>query len=128
MSDVITTDLAATIDRHLDAYSEPDAARRDPLVAEVWAEDGVLVDPPIDGAGWAGISAMADAVQAHYPGHRFQRTSGIDAHHGFARYAWDLVGPDGAVAIGGVDVVELTDDGLIRRIVGFMGPIPPLDA
>jgi hypothetical protein len=128
MSEVITTDLTDTIDRHLDAYGEPDDARRDELVTEVWTEDGQLIDPPIDGTGRAGISAMAAAVQAHYPAHTFRRTSGIDAHHGFARYEWELVAPDGAVALVGLDVAELADDGRLRRVVGFLGPIPPADA
>lgn len=118
------TDHRETIDIHLDAYGEPDAARRADLVAQVWAEDGRLVDPPLEAAGRSGIADMAAAVQSQYPGHRFRRTSGIDEHHGFARYQWELVAPGGAAALSGLDVAELGDDGRLRRIVGFLGPIP----
>lgn len=118
------TDLRSTIDTYLDAYGEPDAMRRTDLVNQVWAEDGHLIDPPLDGSGRAGISEMAAAVQSHYPGHTFRRTSGIDEHHSFARYEWELVAPDGTTALTGLDVAEIGDDGLIRRVVGFLGPIP----
>jgi hypothetical protein len=67
---------------------------------------------------------MVDAVQAQYPGHRFGRVSGIDAHHDQLRFAWQLVDPDGAVAAAGIDVGTVAPDGRLQRIVGFFGPLP----
>lgn len=127
MSERTMSDLTSTIDGYLEAYSEADDARREELVARVWAEDGQLLDPPLAGTGRAAISEMAAAVQAHYAGHSFRRTSGIDAHHSFARYEWELVAPGGSTALTGLDVAELDDDGLLRRVVGFLGPMPALD-
>jgi hypothetical protein len=118
------TDLEQNIDTYLEAYGEADAARREELVSRVWAVDGWLVDPPLDGLGREGISEMAAIVQSHYPDHRFGRTSGVDEHHGFARYEWTLVAPDGTVALSGLDVAEVGPDGLLRRVVGFLGPLP----
>jgi hypothetical protein len=118
------TDLETTIDTYLEAYTESDAARRDELVSKVWITDGKLIDPPFDAHGHDAISAMADAVLGHYPGHTFRRTSGIDAHHGFARYGWALVAQDGSVAVAGVDVAEVTDDGKLARVTGFFGDLP----
>ena len=63
---------------------------------------------------------MAAAGQAQFPGHAFRRTGEIDAHHGFARYSWELVAADGNVTIGGMDVAEL-DASRLRRVVGFFG-------
>ncbi len=117
-------DLHTTIDAHLDAYGEPDGERRAALIAQVWADHGQLIDPPIDGTGHTGISDVAAAVQSKFPGHTFRRTTGIDAHHSFARYAWELVSPEGAVALAGLDIAEIGDDGQLRRIVGFLGDIP----
>ena len=117
--------VADTIDAHLRAYCEPDPAVRGTLVARAWAETGVLVDPPFDGAGHDGIAAMADAVLAHYPAHTFERTTEVDAHHTFARYGWSLVAPDGTAAVTGTDVVELADDGRIARVIGFFGDLVP---
>ena len=66
--------------------------------------------------GLAEISALADVVLTHYADHRFVRTTAVDAHHGFARYGWDLTGPDGTVAVSGTDVVVecggISTDGL----------------
>jgi hypothetical protein len=117
------SDLTTTIDTHLAAYGEPDPTKRADLVRQVWATDGQLLDPPLEGAGHDGIAALGDIVQAHYAGHTFRRTSAVDAHHGFARYSWDLVTPSGAVAISGLDVVQVDDDGRLVRIVGFFGPL-----
>lgn len=122
------TDLVQSIDIYLDAYGESDATRRDELIRRVWATDAALVDPPIDGTGHAGISEVAATVQSHYPGHTFRRSSGVDEHHGFARFEWDLVAPDGTVALSGLDIAEVGADGYLRRIVGFLGPIPAWDA
>ena len=119
-----TTDLTTTVDGYLAAWNETDAERRAELIARVWAADGRLIDPPLAAEGRDGISEMAAAMQQHYPGHSFRRTSGVDAHHDQLRFAWELVGPDGAVAITGLDVGEVDDDGRLRRITGFFGDLP----
>ena len=121
-------DLHTTVDRYLAAYGEPDPARRAGLIAEVWAADGRLVDPPAVGEGHEGISALADAVQQQFAGHRFRRSSTIDAHNDVARFAWELVGPDGAVALTGMDVAHVGPDGRLLRITGFFGDLEPAAA
>jgi hypothetical protein len=117
----ITTDLTQLVDTHLVAYGEPDPDRRAELIAAVWTPDGRLVDPPMSGEGHAGIAALAEALQGQFPGHRFRRTTQIDAHHDVLRYGWALVGPDGRVAVAGEDVAQLAADGRLRQICGFFG-------
>ncbi len=63
------SDLQITIDAHLHAYGEPDAARREGLVRRVWVGDGSSV-------------------------------------------------------LSGLDVAEVGNDRLLRRVVGFLGPVP----
>jgi hypothetical protein len=121
------SDLTITVDTYLSAYGEPDAARRAELIGRVWAADGRLVDPPLAAEGHAGISDMAAAVQRQFADHRFRRVSAIDGHHDHFRFAWELVGPDGTVAVSGLDVGELADDGRLRRITGFFGDLPARD-
>ncbi len=118
------TDITHTVDTYLAAWNETDADARDALIARAWVVDGHLVDPPLEGRGHRGIGEMAEAMHAHYPGHRFRRASGVDTHHDAVRFAWELVGPDGAVALAGVDVGLLGDDGRLARITGFFGPLP----
>lgn len=126
--EVPTSDLTTTIDAWLDAYGEPDEARRGALIAQVWAPAGTLADPPLEGTGHAEISGLAAAALQKFPGNRFRRTSGVDAHRGYARYSWALVGPDGQVAVEGMDVAQVDGDGKLLRVAGFFGDLPALAA
>ena len=120
----LTTALTATIDTHLAGYAEPDPTKRLDLLASVWAPDGTLLDPPFDATGPEGIADLVDAVLQHYPGHHFERTTAVDAHHDMARYGWALVAPDGTPAVAGLDVAQVGQDGKLVRIVGFFGDPP----
>jgi hypothetical protein len=117
-------DLTTTIDTYLAAWTEAEPARRAALIEQVWAADGRLIDPPVAAEGRTGISDVFAALQAQFPGHQFRLASGIDAHHDYLRFAWELVAPDGAVALAGLDVGELAADGRLRRITGFFGELP----
>lgn len=123
MTDTTTRTLSELVDEHLATWSETDPDRRLARVAACWSEHGALVDPPLDGHGHDGISALMGAMQEHYPGHRFVRTSAVDAHHDAFRVAWELRGEDGTVALAGVDTGLVADDGRIRRISGFFGEL-----
>lgn len=118
------SDLVKTIDTYLAAWNEPDSARRASLIGEVWAPDGQLVDPPVAGEGHDGISQVAAAVHEQFPGHRFRRSSGVDAHHDVCRFTWELVAPDGTVTLSGLDVALLGGDGRLARVSGFFGAVP----
>lgn len=100
-----------------------DVDRRTALIAGAWNSEGELLDPPLEGRGHAEIGALADVVLTHYAGHRFVRTTAVDSHHGFARYGWELAGPDGSVAVSGIDVAQFDHAGKLLRIVGFFGPL-----
>ncbi|HEX3785745.1 MAG TPA: nuclear transport factor 2 family protein [Pseudonocardiaceae bacterium] len=118
------SDLTATIDTYLEAWNETDAARRAELIERVWAPEGKLIDPPLAAQGHQGISELIATLHTQFPGHRFRRASGIDSHHDQLRVAWELLAPDGQVALAGLDVGELDEQGRLRRITGFFGPIP----
>jgi hypothetical protein len=120
----LTTDVTTTVDGYLAAWNERDPQRRAELIERFWAPEGHLIDPPMTGEGHHGISAIAEAMHAHYEGHRFERISGVDAHHEHVRFAWQLVSPDGQVALTGLDVADLAADGRLARVVGFFGGLP----
>lgn len=120
--------LTSLVDRHLDAYCEPDATRRAALLAEVWAPDGRLVDPPAVGEGHEGISKLADALLEQFPGHRFERTSVVDAHNDVLRYDWRLISPQGDPVLAGVDFAAIAADGRLQSVTGFFGPLAPVDS
>lgn len=127
-----TTDVSATlielIDTYLAAWNETDESRRTELIARAWAADGRLIDPPHAATGHAEIGGMAAALQGQFPGHRFRRASDIDAHHDHFRFVWELIAPDGTVALTGLDVGELGPAGRLQRITGFFGPVPAAGA
>ena len=119
--------LSTLIDTHLAAYTDPDATRRAAAVQRIWAEAGQLVDPPLAASGQDAIVQQAGQLLAQFPGHRFVRSSGIDSHHHMARYAWQLVGPDGAVVLEGIDFAQLDSQGRLQQVTGFFGPMPALE-
>lgn len=119
------TDPTAVVDAWLVAYADPDVTRRQQTIAATWATDGALIDPPFDGVGHEALSGVVDVVLTHYAGHTFRRTTAVDAHHEYARYGWELVAADGAVAVAGIDVAHFAADGRLARVVGFFGPLAP---
>jgi hypothetical protein len=123
-----TATITTTIDTYLRAYNERDAARRGALIEQAFAPEAHLFDPPIEGAGYAGIDEMFAAVQGQFAGHSFRRSTGVDAHHGIARYGWELVAADGSVTLAGMDVAVAGGDGKLTRVAGFFGDLPALDA
>lgn len=118
------TEHTSLIDTYLAAYGEPDESTRTSLIAAAFAPDAVLADPPFVATGHAELHATFGAVQAQFPGHRFTRTSAVDAHHDTARYTWRLDGPDGTTAVAGTDVVTFSGD-RIGKVVGFFGDVAP---
>ena len=123
-----TSRLEATIDTYLEAYLEPNAEHRARLIEQAWATEGHLFDPPLDAQGHVAINEMFETVQAMFPKHTFRRTTGIDTHHGIARYGWEMVDGSGAVALTGMDVAVVGQDGRLTRVAGFFGDLPARDA
>ena len=113
-----------TVDTYLAMWNETDVPRRQSCIAQAWTGDGHYVDPALEASGHEALSGMVDGVQSRFPAHRFRRVSGIDVHHDQLRFGWELVAPDGAVVVAGIDVGELAPDGRLRRITGFFGELP----
>jgi len=116
-------DITTTVDTYLAMWNETDAARRGDDIERAWAGDGSYIDPQLEARGHAALSQMVAAVHARFPGYRFRRVSGIDTHHNVVRFAWELVSPDGPVAVAGLDVGVLTPDGRLQSITGFFGDL-----
>jgi hypothetical protein len=126
VTEQLTLAAVTAVDRYLAALNEPDADRRRQLIEEAWTPNGSLTDPPIDGEGYDGLAGVGSALHEHYAGHRFERTSEVDEHHAWFRFAWSLVGPDGSEVLTGVDVGVLAADGRVGAVVGFFGELSPL--
>ena len=113
------TNIAATVDKYIATWNEPDPERRAALAAEVWTGDGTYLDPLMRGETPDGIAAMIGAARAQFPGHRFELSFGPDAHSNHVRFAWRLVGDAGPVAAG-VDFATVAADGRLQAVTGFL--------
>jgi len=109
------------------AWNEPDATRRAELLDTSWATDGTYLDPMGRADGRDALAAHIAGFQSTMPGHTIETVSGVDAHDGTFRFAWEMRNADG-VALEGMDYGEFDDDGRISRIVGFFGPFPEMSA
>jgi hypothetical protein len=122
------TDVTTTVDAYIDMWNEEDPATRDALIRRAWAEGATYVDPLLEASGHAGLDEMVAGVHEQFPGHRFRRTSAVDAHHGLVRFGWELSAPDGAVTVAGIDVGIIGDDGRLTRLAGFFGELEEAEA
>ena len=118
-----TVDASATVAAYLEAWNEPDSTKRAPLIDQVWASDGRLIDPPFAVQGHDAILEATSGVHEQYPGHRFRQSSAVDSHHNHFRYAWEFVAPDGSIVLAGIDTGEVGDDGKLQRVTGFWGDL-----
>lgn len=118
------SDVSTLVDTYLAMWNEPDPARRAAHIASAWTENGRYIDPLLEAIGHPALSEMVAGVQVKFPGHRFRRVSGVDAHHGELRFAWELAAPDGTVVVNGIDVGSVAPDGRLSRITGFFGDMP----
>ena len=106
------------------AWNESDAAERARLLARSLTEDAELVDPSGRFQGRQAVNERIAGFSDRFPGARVTITSGIDEHHGFARYAWTISAADGDAILEGIDIVERGEDNRLRRVVMFFGPLP----
>lgn len=117
-------DVTPAVDAWIAMLNETDPDARLALARRAWIEDCSYVDPLQQAAGYDGLSAMAAGVHAQFPGQRFVRTTGIDTHHNLVRFGWELAAEDGTVAVAGLDVAIVADDGRLSQLAGFFGPLP----
>jgi hypothetical protein len=119
------TNINEVVVSYLAAWNERDPKRRRELVAKTWADDGSYLDAHRQGAGHAAIDAMLAATQEMFPGYRLRLVSGIEAHHGHARFSWAAGGtPEAPLYLGGTDVVTLGKDGRLESVIGFVDAAP----
>jgi hypothetical protein len=118
----------STIDRYIDMWNEPDLAKRSALIASAWTADGRYVDPQSDARGYDQLSAVVDGLHTQFPGHRIERTTGVDEHHDQVRFGWILAGPNGAAVVEGLDIGVLAADGRLSSITGFFGGLAAQEA
>ena len=107
------------------AWDEHDDQARRVRLERAWTDDGTYTDPTAHVEGRDALAEHIGGFHARMPGFRIVTTSGVDGHAGCLRFAWQMLDPQGAVALEGLDFAEQAPDGRLKRIVGFFGPLPP---
>ncbi len=108
------------------AWNEPESDRVRGHLEQALAADVRFVDPSIDLTGIDAFEANVHEVHKRLPGATYSVTSGIDSQHGFHRYHW-AIHQDGKLLLPGFDVVEVDDEGRVKQVIGFFGPMPELE-
>lgn len=131
MDDRSTAALAA----YEAALNEPDASLREELLATALSDDARVFaahlpdSPPLDREAFAVDCGVVQGWRP--PGARLRRPGGVDGHHGWIRFAWEVSLAEGeaievkGVKVEGIDLVELAADGRFRTVVMFHGLLPP---
>jgi hypothetical protein len=82
-----------------------------------------FVDPTIETRGVDEFGRNVREFRTRDPHDQCIRTSGVDSHHGLARYSWEIrIGNQ--VIVQGFDVAEVDAAAKVRRVLGFFGPLP----
>jgi hypothetical protein len=118
------SDIDKTVERYIAAWNETDPAARRAAVEMLVTPDVTYIDPIAVAEGADAFDATIAAVRGQFPDFRFRLVGAPDAHHGQARFTWEL-GPDGGEApVAGFDVAVLAPDGRIRAVYGFLDKVP----
>lgn len=124
----MTTTHQNTIDGYFECWNTTDPQRRAAAVARTWAEDATSSDPLNEVTGHDQLTAMLAGVQEQYPGHTFRQVGAADSHHRLLRWGWEMVDPDGARLLDGIDVALVGEDGRLTYLAGFFGADLPAAA
>ena len=104
-------------------FGERDAPRRMQAIAELYADDAILYEPP--DASAKGHAAINQAVQALLtslpPNFVFTAIGPAVGHHGLGRLRWQSGPPDGPAAVTGMDVARI-EGGRIQTLHVFLDP------
>jgi SnoaL-like domain len=104
-------------------FGERDASRRMKAIAELYADDATLYEPPDASAtGHAAISQAVEALLANLPPNFvFTAIGPAVGHHGMGRLRWQSGLPNGPAAVTGTDVAQI-ERGRIQTLHVFLDP------
>jgi hypothetical protein len=117
----------ASFDAMLAAWNERDMSAIRSHLNQAMAHDVEFIDPTIETHGIDEFETNVRDFRAKYAEGQCIRTSGVDTHHQWHRYGWEIrVGT--RVIVTGFDVVETDTHGKVKRVLGFFGPLPRVEA
>lgn len=119
-------DMPRAMQDYLAMWNERDMTTMRSLLDSAVSEDMVFADPANLHVGRDALAQNVTEFRERFPDADLSVASGVDSQHGRHRYAWRIeVG--GELLLEGFDVSTVNGDGLIERVDGFFGPLPPLE-
>jgi len=112
-------DLTGLVDRYFAAWSEEDAAQRQEELRATTTDDVTFKDAFSCTEGQGDLVAHLAAARVHMPGVRLERTGEVRQCQGSAVVDWVARMPDGQERGRGTNLLELSPDGRMARIVGL---------
>jgi hypothetical protein len=110
----------------LAVWNERDLNQIRTHIDETIAENAVFADPTNFIHGRDDFEKMVKEFRLKHPESIIKRTSGIDSHNNRSRYSWGIYVGE-ALVFKGIDFVQLDENGLVERVDGFFGDLPPLE-
>ena len=118
------SDFDDTVERYIATWNEKDPTARRAAIDTLMTPDVTYIDPIAVAEGADALDATIAAVQGQFPDFTFRLVGAPDAHHGQARFTWELGPAGGAAPVAGFDVAVLAPDGRIRAVYGFLDRVP----
>ena len=117
------SDHVTVVHRYHTVWTEVDVETRLGTLGEIWADDGVYLDPDVpDGVvGRKALSDLIDASVAQFPGLDITATSDVAVLGDRAWYRWRATTREGETFTG-TDFFEFDAEGRIQRLTDFFDP------
>jgi SnoaL-like domain len=118
--DRLAADRAAVVRRYDEAWAEADAGRRLDTLSEIWADDGLYVDPNVP-EGVRGARALSDFIVASsedWSGLTIRVPTDLVVLGDRAWSRWSAATQDGQ-SLEGTDFIEFALDDRIQRVTHF---------
>ena len=108
---------------YVEAWNENNPARRQALLQQCWAEDGVILTPRELIEGRDALAARIAGFREQCLQDRGELTSEIQVCGNWFRFTATVVRPDGSRYSDVLDVGEVNSAGQIQRIITFIEPL-----
>ncbi len=117
--------MIQSIQDYLAAWNAQTATERSMLLQSCMTDDAVYIDPhaPDPVRGVDGMQALIEKFRSRFD-HKLEPEGQVDMHHNVFRLPWRLQRDSGEVLSRGLMVGDLTDAGIIERIVQFVDAAP----
>jgi hypothetical protein len=118
------SDIQIIIDRYIAAWNQPDEPSRTLSMAAVVADNCYYADAHLPDAltDRSAHDRFVNVFRTKFPEFSLKLATIPQSHHGYFRFGWQLVKPDGTVFTQGVYFGEIDPEGKINKIIGFVDP------